>query len=104
MNRYDTITMTMTPSAYLNCSFNLAKIHMAPPLAESRRLLSYNHLFLTPRFPRFPTRGEGVPGPRLPKLNVDSPNELLRVRGDADPKLERCNDSLFGLLPLETAL
>ena len=60
---------------------------MAPPLAESLRLRSYNHLFLTPKLVRLPARGEGVPGPRLPKLKVDSPNELLRVRGDVDPKL-----------------
>lgn len=58
----------------------------APPLAESRRLLSYSHLFLTPRLPRFPISGEGVPGPML---MVDSPKELLRVRGDEDPKLWR---------------
>lgn len=60
---------------------------MVPPLADNLRLLSYSHLFFTPKFGRFPARGEGVPGPRLPMLNVDSPNELLRVRGDVDPKL-----------------
>lgn len=62
------------------------RIQGAPPLAESRRLLSYSHLFLTPRLPRFPTSGEGVLGAML---MVDSPKELLRARGDADPKLWR---------------
>lgn len=82
---------------------------MAPPLADNLRLLSYNHLFLTPRLVRLPARGDGVAGPRLPMLKVDSPNELLRARGDVDPKLWdpklwRCTDSLFPLPPLETAL
>ena len=51
-------------------------------LAESRRLLSYSHRLLTPKLARLPPSGEGVLGPML-----DSPNELLRPRGDDDPKL-----------------
>lgn len=29
-----------------------------------------------------------MPGPRLPILKVDSPNELLRERGEGDPRVD----------------
>lgn len=70
---------------------------------ESRRLLSYSHRLLTPRLARLPPSGEGVPGPMLDMLDiVDSPNELLRPRGDEDPKL--CRRPVMSLPPFATAL
>lgn len=58
-----------------------AEYQKVPLLAESLRLLSYNHLLLTPKLVLLLASGEGVLGPTL-----DSPNELLRANGD-DPKL-----------------
>lgn len=70
-----------------------------PLLADSRRLRSYSHLLLNPKFTRLPPTGDGVAGAILDM--VDSPNRELRPNEVEDPKLGR---RPLSLPPFDTAL
>lgn len=80
------------------------EIQSAPLLVDSRLLLSYNHLLLSPVFTRLPPMGDGVAG-----IKLDSLNGELRPSGEEDPKEDPKDDSKLGLRllslpPFDTAL